>query len=398
MASAAVRTLLPLDRFFRLVGVHPLHVNQVVFTNNQPQTCGAVLFQQAWQNADAMAREEIAHAIAQAEGIIAEQVGYKLLPTWEVDEVLQFNNTKGWYTWPWGHAPAYEVAWKHVLSGGIEAKSLILAGRPITYTDPDGDGYFELATITCATTVTEPEEIAIYYPGESGSDEWEIRPISVVISGGTATITCRREQLVAKNLLIVLDPEAVDGSVVGNFLTTVDVYRHYNDPQTQVQFMWEGGCSCGESACHACTYTVQNGCLLVRNPRLGFVAGSPADWNAESSAFDSALFSACRSPDKARVWYRAGLRYRNSVLTMHPQWERVVANLALTLMDRPFCGCTSLEHVTRLAKEDFALQKVDGDSYRVSRFLLENPIGTTRGAIEAWRMIQTSRVGESARV
>lgn len=397
MASSAVKTLLPLDRFFRLVGVHPLHANQVVFTNNQAQTCGAVLFQQSWQNADAMSREEIAGAIAQAESIIAEQVGYKLLPQWEVDEVLQFNNLKGWYTWPWGHAPAYETYWKHVLSGGIEAKTLIL-NRPIVYSDPDGDGYNELATITCVTTVTAPEEIAIYHPSEFGADEWEIRPISVSISGGVATITCRREQLVDKNLLIVLDPEAVNGATDGNFLSEVDVYRHYNDPQTQIQFMWEGGCSCGLSSCHACTYSIQNGCLLVRNYRLGFVAASPGDWNATDGVFDSTVFTSCRSPDKARVWYRAGLQYRSSVLVMNPQWERVVANLALTLMDRPFCGCTSLEHVTRLAKEDFALQKADGDSYHVSRYLLDNPIGTTRGAIEAWRMIQTNMVGESVRV
>lgn len=398
MATASVRTLLPLDRFFQIVGVHPLHVNQVEVDGSTSRTCGGIVFQYSYQNADAMSREEIAHAIAQAEGIIAEQLGYKLLPTWEVAENIRLNNTKGWYTWPWGHAPAYETYWKHVISGGIEAKSLILAGRPVVYSDPDGDGYNELATITCATTVTEPEEIAIYYPGESGSDDWEIRPINVAISGGTATITCRREQLVAKNLLIVLGPEAVDGAIAGNFLTNVDVYRHYNDPQTQIQFMWEGGCSCGLSTCNACTYTVQSGCLFVRDYRLGFVAGHPADWSVEDNVFNSAAFTACRTPDKARIWYRAGLQYRGSVLVMHPQWERVVSNLALTLMDRPFCGCTSLEHVTRLAKEDFALQKVDGDSYRVSRFLLDNPIGTTRGAIEAWRMIQTNIVGQSARV
>jgi len=397
MARSAVRTLLPLDRFARIVGLNPLHFNQVAVTASEAATCGAILFQESWQNADHMGRDEVAHAIAEAEGNLARQLGYKLLPTWEVAESLNFKSNKP-YRNPMWMAPDYGLNWGNIISGGVEAKLVIQAGAAIVYTDVDSDGYSETATIIVATTVTDAEEIAIYYPSQSGSDDWEIRPITVSISGGTATIIARREQFVLANLLTRLAPEEVEGTDNASFLTTVDVYRHYNDPQTQIQFMWEGGCNCGDSSCYACTYEVQTGCLTVRNHREGIIAAHPANWNATVSAFDSTVFTACRTPDKSRVWYRAGLRHRESVLVMDSNWERIVAYYALTMMDRPICQCNSIENVTAHYKTDFALRsstQAASTQFRITDRLLDNPFGTTLGAVNAWRAVQREALGEA---
>lgn len=396
MATSKTRTLLSLDRFFEIVQLHPLHANQVALSDAPGATCGQPLMQYSWQKADYMSREEIAIAIAAAESRIADYVGFDVLPRWNVDDRLQMNPTK-FYTTPGGQPPAFPTFKGEVITGGIEAKTLISAGRPVAYSDPDGDGYNELATITAVTSVTAPEEIAVYYPNEAASDDWEIRPIKVAISAGIVTITCARHQLVAKNLLErIVGSDEIDGATAGNFLTTVDVYRHYNDPQQQIQFIWENGsCSCGSTDCFAATYTVQNGALFVRDYRRGLVAGVPANWNATDQAFNFASFTACRSPDKARVWYRAGLRYRGSYLRMHPEWERVVANFALCLMDRPICACSSVEHVTLRAKQDLALQTGSGDRFQVSKRSLDNPFGTQVGQMEAWKMCQQWQLGSA---
>lgn len=399
MATSKVKTLLPLDRFAELVGINPLHFNQILLPDVPALTCGQPMFQYSWQHSDAMSREEVALAIAEAENRIARFLGFKLLPTWETDDRIIMKNTKP-YTTPWGQPPAYQTQWGYVITGGIETKTLI-SNMPIAYSDQDGDGYNETATITCVTTVTQPEEIAIYYPGEAGDDDWEIRPIKVSIAAGTATITCKRHQLVGKNKLeAYIGTDEVDGTNNANFLTTVDVYRHYNDPQQQIQFIWENGCDCGSGDCHAATYTIQNGAIFVRDYRRGLVAGVPASWNTTSQEFDTAVFNACRSPDKARLWYRAGLRSQGSYLRMAPEWERIVANFAMALMDRPICACSSLEHVTRQAQEDLALKPGagGGDSFLIAPRDLDNPFGTMRGAIDAWHMVKNSGIGQAVDV
>src|SRR5678815_4128134 len=92
------------------------------------------------------------------------------------------------------------------------------------------------------------------------------------IAGGLCTITCRREQLVLKTLLEALDARPVAGLSAGNFLTTVDVYRKYNDPSVQVELVWRGSGSCTScdiDGCVACGLTIQNGCLTTKDRNLG---------------------------------------------------------------------------------------------------------------------------------
>lgn len=298
MARASTPTLLPLYRWAQLMGISPLNFCQIG-ADAHPQTgCGHIIYQYDWQNADAVGRESIASAIRQAEDILADLVGYRLLPSWEVDE---FERT----TRP-ARRELYNVSLKgvrsqlqsvqtklgHVISGGIQAKAVIAAGQTVTYSDQDGDGYNERARVTVTTTVTDPDEIAIFFPGESGADEWEIKPIKVSIASGTATIDFRREQLPNPDLWERLDAAEIDGDIDANFLTTVDVYRRYNDPQQQVQLMWEplpeSFCGCGDDSCISCNWSTQFGCMMARDNRLGLFTYRPASWNATTEDFDEA--------------------------------------------------------------------------------------------------------------
>jgi hypothetical protein len=85
MARAKTKTWLPLDRWFELIGIHPLHANQLISNTYFPNAnvaCGLNWFQYAWQNANRISREDIALAIRQAENAISNEVGYHLLPDW----------------------------------------------------------------------------------------------------------------------------------------------------------------------------------------------------------------------------------------------------------------------------------------------------------------------------
>ena len=407
MARASVRTLLPLDTFARNLGLHPLHFNQVYVDDLAPPTvCGSPFVQYAWQDADRIGREEIAEAIQQAEQMIADQIGFNLLPTWEVERRANFvpaaNPSMLNYTGlnVRGKWQAIQTSNGHVITGGFEAKSLVNAGTAVIYSDTDGDGYSETATVSVATTVTDPEEIALYYPGEGGSDSWEIRPITVSISAvGIATITCRREQLLLGDLQEAFNPEGEDGLVNGNFLTTADVYRHYNDPSRQIRFIWEPEgnlCDCGETTCTICSFYTQYGCLHVRDNRLGLVAGTPGTWNSTTLVYDYVPYSISRQPDKCQLWYRAGWEDKKQLkpsLIMDPTYARAVTYLAVGLLDRPLCNCDHIKALCVHWQTDFALA-VEGNTFHVTKAVMENPLGTTRGAQYAWRIVQRYKVGD----
>lgn len=403
MARAETLTRLPLDEWFRIIGIDPLHANQVYVA---PATvCEQPWFQFPWQDVDRIGREDIALAIAQAEADIERELHYRLLPTWEVDEWRPTVR-------PWrkelfntnsldvrGFQQTVFTNWKQFISGGIEAKDLVPpAGAAILYSGDDGDGYDKVATVEQAVTFTDPCEVAIYYPGEGGADEWEIKPISVSIDAGIATIVFRREQCVLPELMAYLrDPDiprpaGLEGTDNDNFLTTVDVYRHWNDPQQQVTFLWEpfAVCDCG-TGCQLCAFSAQTGCLMQReDPRIGAVSYRPGAWNADDASFDSAIWAVGRQPDLARLWYRAGLRNRSLACptrTMDPEWARIVAYYAAALLDRPVCECNNVHAWIDHWRQDLA-PNLENVSFQISPEDLNNPFGTRRGAIFAWRRVR----------
>ena len=381
--------------------MHPLHFNQVYLEDLAPaNTCASPVLQHSWQEADRVGREEIAQAIQDAESLLSDYLGYKLLPTWEVDELFRYRRRD----FDRGQIQITVTDKKHFISGGIEAKTAIQVSAAITYSDSDGDGYDETATIIVATTVTDVEEIALYYPGELGADEWEIRPITVTISGGNATITCRREQLVDPDLMESYSAEGVDGLIDANFLATVDVYRHWNDPQKQVQFIWErypNNCDCGLNSCPMCNFSTQYGCLVARDPKLGILLAHPANWDSTDEEFDNTSFSVGRHPDRCRIWYRAGYRnmkFAKPHLQMDVAFERAVAYLALSQLDRPLCACNSLLNFTRQWASDLSINiatEHGSTSYQFSDKVLDNPLGTTKGAIYAWNVVSKRKIGEA---
>jgi hypothetical protein len=410
MGRASTRTLLPLDTFARILGMNPLHFNGVELPNSGIKVCGTPMMQYSWQNADSISREELSEAIAQAESVLSQYLGFKLLPTFEVDER---------HGWPraimpemWlsstgnirGQGSALKADWGHVVAAGVQKRDVIVTNQAIVWSDNDGDTYKETATVTVATSVTDPNEIAVVVPGQSGDPTWEIRPLKVAISGGTATITFRREMAVNPALQERLDARSVDGSDDANFLLNVDVYRVWHDPSQQVHFLWESSgpslCGCGTSSCTTCFLTGQFGCSVVKDYRLGMMSAAPALWNANTQLFEGSGLAVSRAPDQIRLWYRAGFRDKSAVrpmVDMDSRWARAVTYLAASMLDRQLCSCSVAQ--TEHWRTDLAFASPEGaGTFNVGRALLDNPIGTTRGAVSAWRLIRTEALGEAAAV
>lgn len=421
MARSAVATKMPLDNWFAWAGVNPLHANQLYA---DPITlCGQPWMSHPWQASDRISREDLALAIRQAESDIESYLHYRLRPTWEVDEwkptdrpyrpeFINFNNQD-----IRGFSQTARLGWKHFISGGVEAKTLVQADAAIVYSDADADGYKETATITVAVNFPSACEVALYFPNSNamvpagGLDEWEIRPAKASISAGSATIVVRRELLVKPELLEEVIPSASDpvqralvATDDANFLTAVDVYRHYNDPQLQVNLLWEPyGCdACGGTGtdCAVCAFSVQSGCFLVRgDPRNSIVPFHPATWDAATLSFTQEALAQGRQPDILRAWYLAGLRDKTfdcPTFQMAREWEYTVAVYAASLLDRPICNCENAKAWVDRWQLDRSEKPAEGGVRQISSADLDNPFGTRSGAIYAWKRVKQAAVGEAA--
>jgi len=331
---------------------------------------------------------------------MAAEAGFNLLPDWTVGERLTYPQpamTMAWgnATTPRGFLKSIELKKGHIISGGVRAKSLIQAGVIVTRQDDDTDGYAETCVVIVATSVTDVNEIHAYYPAKSGADGWEIRPIKVSISGGSANIQFKAWQIAAANKMDALDGDVLDAHDAHSYETTIDVYRVYNDPQTQVQLMWEG-CNDGDCcvSCVACQFGTQAGCFHLREARLGLAVPAPGTWNATDLTFDFAEFSACREPDQVRFWYYSGYMDSNverPYVDMAPYWEYAIAYYAASKFERPVCGCSNVNQFIEKWRMDIAFSDKQG-SFVTTPEMLSNQLGTTVGAIYAWKRIHQNGV------
>ncbi len=398
---ASTATKLPLARWAQMFGIQPLHVMGVDLQSLTDAHCEHVWPEHSWQDADAISREDVLQAIAQAEADLEQHLGYRLLPSWEVEEwhELPKPNRPEVIATGLGGARGYNVTvaegdWGYFLSGGVRTKTLISAAAAVAYSDTDSDSYLDRAQVTAPTTVTDPQEIAIYYPGKNGDDEWQIRPIEVTIADGVETISFRRELAVIEAALEGFAFEAIEGTDNAKFLTTVDVYRVANDPQIQASLMWEplGSCDCGGATCPVCQFSTQPACFHSRgDPRLSHLVLSPATWNATTAQFDAAALAVGRRPDQARLWYRAGWRDKRlarPMIEMDRDLALAVAVYAASMLARSPCDCRS--DVFDHWRKDLAFSGGAEElaTYNLSARDLDNPLGTRAGAVFAWRRLR----------
>lgn len=400
MARATTVTKLPIDSWAAIMGIHPMHFAGLYSDTYMPDTtCGMTWMQYSWMNADRISREEIAQAIKDAEDDIEALLGYHLLPDWIVKERLPITRPAVRETFNMsgrnvrGQRISVQTNRGHILSGGVRTKTGIETVA-VVRSDTDGDGYAETVTATVSTSVEDADEIKVYHLGFSGADDYEIRPIEVSIDtdADVATITFKSWQLIKPDLQENIKGVALDAEDATNYDTQIDVYRVYNDPSTQVQFLWENDLvyNTGCGSCTACTLGTQYGCFHNRDARLGIIVPAPATWSASDQAFSVQNFSTCRGPDQVRLWYYSG--YRDMRLSrpkseMAKEWQYAVAYLAAARLQKPSCGCdnvtTFIEHWQEM--REFSSQATG--TYFQTPSQLTNPLGSTNGAKYAYEKI-----------
>lgn len=418
--------LLALDEFRRIMNFHPWHFWQLADSQVVPVTshCPAVVYEHAWQNVDAVGREDVREAITSAERMLKEHLGYAVAPQYESDELPfpQYFDPRNEYlnsADALGRWLSVRTRWGHVQNVGAEALTLINTVA-VTLSDTDGDTLNDTFTVSAATSVTEPSQIAAYftsadrYDGSDVSDRWRIRPVTVTISGGVATIKGRAWSIVRPVLYEGAGNAPIDPTISNNFAAQLVIYRRATDTTQQGEFIWEtspgGACvGCGavpgtlHSADPSAVHT-QTARYTIRNSELGYVAGETAEYDATTMQWIANGWGPGYSPVKARVNYLAG-RMLSSPTTLSPtgtfriahdmdeRMKMIVARLAAAELPLPVCGCDVANR--ELSRWQFDLARNAGandEAYQIAFKDLENPFGTRRGHVYAWKQLQQLRL------
>ena len=419
MARAEPSTLLALDRYAQIMGINPAHFNggagaDIMILKN---ACADVWPQHTWQSPDRVSRDDLADAIREAEEDLARAVGYYAAPMWITKEVHRYpwqyvwGELDGGMNQESGHFKSLKLRWGKFIEAGQRAISLVgtatTAGGSLVYSDADGDGYSETATIVLPTTLTDECEIKVYFAGHAGDPAWEIRPArSKVIAGGNVTIVFWAWQLFSPALWETFTTtagfSAIPITTPGSYVASVLVYREYTDfTEESAQFFWEPIgvpvlCICSEcggegSGCPACNFTTQDGCIHVRDLDNGIVVPQVAAYSGDTGSWEPSSLSVCRAPDLVRIWYRAGDRSQENIAEsncdpLSNYWAKIIAELATARLSKPFCSCPAITARVQYIQADLSFAGTE--SHMISENDLDNPFGTRRGEVMAWRKIK----------
>lgn len=343
----------PLPRYAEL-----MEINENAFFGLNDGT-GSEPCDHIWTHAE---RKRIARYLHEAQEEIEQVTGYPLCPTW-------FENEAQPYGYP------VHAKWMKVLQCGFKNSSIVAAASVVSYTtDPAVIG-------PVATTVTDVDEIRVYYPGTT----IEIAPSSVIIAGGNVTITIPWARLVApihfENPADGWDYDDIPPSASTPYTTTVDVKREYLDDSIQAGLIWphhsSAGCDCDCAECGGtCGEYSVNACMYIRDAETGAIDVLEAAHDVTTGWTANCSTCYCEYPSIIRLNYQAGLA------EITTQMEEAVIRLAHAKMSYAPCGCSTIQDTW--ARDHKEIENPSPEQTMC-------PFGTLSGAWFAWRQVQMAK-------
>lgn len=400
MTIATTPTLLSLDRWAKIIGLNPVHFSGAAGGHFWMQTteCKDVWAQYPWQTpAQLVSREEIAFEIAKAEREIKEILGYSPAPDWEWREN---------HTWPGGNryqAKNIALNYGKIIAPGLRAATLIKDGAEVSFSDPDLDGWDELATVIVNTDVIDRREIKLFFVDQNGLPEWEIRPLrDVKIEAGVATITLDAWLLIDPSLWFEYpndsenygEPIAVNNTE--NFADVVDVYRIFNDTAADGASILVGNASntvfcygCTNGLCPVCGATVQGGTFSIMSAESPIISPYPASY--DDATWRVEPWANCGVPRLTAINYYAGevdKRYATgqSLDPLSDFWADAIAWMAVARLPRGVCGCDNIRQRIDAMQKDLTRNDQNEAFARSEKMdLWRSAFGTRAGEFRAWQ-------------
>lgn len=435
--SLGYSTLLPLDTWRSILGYSPWafwgwSTGSATGVLPTPTGCSQPMRAHSWQDSDNGSRDDVAFAIENAENTLRQYLGYSVAPHY-AEEILKYpsgtvlnSNRYSWglYNSAW---PSVQLSEGYVQTLGPRALTSAALGTPVSYTDLDGDTIKETFTLTFATAETDANVLHVYiaaadrWDGSGAGDQWEVRPVRKSISAGIATIRGGAWLLAVPVKYEGAGKVALDPTVAGNFVTTLDVYTsaanqagitqadaeavllYETHPWPSFGFCcWGGTNPSGISTDPSSVgYVIaRGGVKSERGGAQGWVYTGASVWQATTSTWSAAFtWAGCNYPDRVLVRYLAGYPLESNIYSpyygqMARQYQEIVARLAAAQLVRPPLPCESAGN-RELARWQLDASQVRGradELYATTKEILNCPFGTKRGEWWAYKQVLNLQV------
>lgn len=404
--------MVTLNKWFELMGLHPWHswqlANQLIPINS---ACNASVFESAWQAADRVGRSDIRRAIARAEDLFKQYTNYEARPKYKTATLPwatmgDYRITRFVDSNPYGRWLGYQLPEGYIRALGYQ-HTIDHGQHDVVYTDEDGDGLYETATLTVNHLDYESlDEILIeFVPGDYlyEGDANRVYPRHVFSTGNHTTIvmdtpTLIKPILATRAIVSTLDPSILPPNVKSPFPRHLNVSRQYCDPDgttidtAQAVLIWEtapfpawarpwssfGTITQDPSAL---AYAIARG--NIRNSRQGIVyAGESVYDDATGTWTGNVGFAECRPPDRVLYRYLAGVDDYNT--------DIVISRLAAAELSKPICACSQAQRM--VSEWQIDISRTSRDESYIMASDINNPLGVKRGHLYAWRSIQQSQI------
>lgn len=335
-----------IPRYAKIVGYDEPSFWGVVYENQSRFDCSEL-----WTEASRM---RLQNALAQAQQMLEQFIGFPLCPTWIVGTVQEEPNLDN----RWVDQQSYKfrvlTRYPRLIAAGVRAEETVASSVALTHDDKFG-------SVTLTIDFDDPDEVFVFYPGSRR----RVYPSSVVIVGDQLTIKIPRYRLVRQDYL-----DTPQGGIMYEdmdaYLASVDVVRVYNDPSVNAVLVRPG---CHNNLCSGgCTECTHAACMYIRDSNIGYVDLKPALWDADGGAWNSKIICGT-GYTIARLHYLCGMQKLNL------QAENAIVHLAHTLLHTPPCSCDWLKSMWEKDREYPAL---------LTREILNNPFGKGNGAWTAY--------------
>ncbi len=316
-------------------------------------------------------RQNLAEALVEAITDISELMHFWPTPRYIVGERIDLGKGSPFAL------QELKTKWGYVQAFGVRTTTAIETGATIVFSAVGALGIDDTATVTVTTGVAD-EDIRVYFQQEDGAPAdadplWEIEPIRIVpgaLPGDkdiifSRTLCVQPDDFWRKPFDESTDPNLIERNpanteTAANFITLVDVFQ----------------------------ITTTGTEVIIEDPI--FFQNTDLDSDRETSAVAlitddvNGLFrirtesgnTTPRIPERVKVNYLAGLPRVD--LRMDTQLARAIINYANTILGTWPCPLDNPAD----NKFNDALQDDP-----VSPRYVDNPLGTKRGAIQAWRFI-----------
>lgn len=360
------------------MGINPMHffggVTQGLF--NLSSSCGTVWQRHTWQNDDNVSHEDLAYQLMNAERDIFALFNYPVHPQWVALDIPYPKPRNGMYN-KYGGYKTLSLNVGYVHAAGVRKSVKVADALDVIYTDEDGDGYKETATIDISLLdQTEWFDnygkilvVATDYGEEFAIDSYLSIDANKIVARGWVMIDPEIASAFPKDDRVIIDLGKDE-----NLIQQVDLYRVYNDPTGAVLFDWGNG-------------TTQPGTAEILDVGAGIVRPIPdgtTGWctGTAPSRVKLSVYTGYVADD---YW---NVTADEEHAKLDPLFAETIRLLATARLERDLCGCGNVLALGKDLREDMALVSPQGNFLAVADVIQECPFGTRRGEWLAFNKVK----------